>query len=98
MFLYECSVGLSSIAYEWPHRYIHPPNTSFAAPQFNEERREKKKQTQSLKLFEFFLNQMSMVLTSGDGLILETAPPTTVHSQSIPHPFHAQHISFPSDN
>lgn len=72
--------------------------TSFAVPQFNEERREKKKQTQSLKLFEFFLNQMSMILTSGDGLILETAPPTTVHSQSIPHLLHAQHISFPSDN
>lgn len=24
MFLYECSVGLSSIVCEWPHRYIHP--------------------------------------------------------------------------
>lgn len=34
----------------------------------------KVRKTQSLKLFEFFLYQMSMVLTAEDGCTLETAP------------------------
>lgn len=32
MFLYECSVDLSSIVCEWPHRYIHLLDTSFCSP------------------------------------------------------------------
>lgn len=70
MFLYECSVGLSSIVYEWPHRYIHP----LVVQPLSLMKKGKKKKTQSLKLFEYFLYQMSMVLTAGDGPTLETAP------------------------
>jgi len=68
-----------------------------AAPQFNEERKKKKNKTQSLKLFEFFLYQMSMVLTAGGGPPWETAPPALARRPSHAHPSpHAQCVSFPS--
>lgn len=75
MFLYECSVGLSSIVYEWPQ--VHSLSSHLPLqPLSLMEKEKKKKETQSLKLFEFFLHQMSMVLTAGGRPLLDTAPPT----------------------
>lgn len=53
---------------ERPHRYIHPHILQPFSLMKN------KRKTQSLKLFEFFLYQMSMVLTAAEGRRLETAP------------------------
>lgn len=56
----------------------------------------KERKTQSLKLFEFFLYQMSMVLTAEDGRTLVTAPcaprPFFTHTHSMLNTSNSQEI------